>query len=211
MQNRELISAFSHIIFCIVAIFLTVIAIKKGIMLQSTKHIISYTVYGICMILLYLTSGAYHLSQKGSSLKFKLKKLDHIMIFFMIAGTYTPFSLLILNGFWRWSILIIVWILALLGLFFKLYYIHASRSLYTTIYLLMGWIIIFAIYPLYKNLSIYGLIWLVIGGLFYTVGAMIYAIKKPDPIPNIFGFHEIWHIFVILGTTSHYIAIYFYT
>ncbi|MGB9731701.1 MULTISPECIES: PAQR family membrane homeostasis protein TrhA [Calditerrivibrio] len=211
MKSREIISSLTHLIFGFVAIFLTFISVKKGVELKSVKHIVSYAVFGITMISLYFTSGLYHLTQKGSHKKIILKKLDHIMIFFLIAGTYTPFCLITLQGYVGSVILSAVWIIAIFGLFFKIYFINAPRSLYTTIYLSMGWIIIFAIYPLYKNLNIYGIYLLLMGGLFYTVGAIIYAIKKPDPFPDLFGFHEIWHIFVIAGTLCHFVAIYLYT
>jgi len=211
VKNREIISALTHLIFGFVAIFLTFISIKKGVQLKSAKHIVSYAIFGITMISLYFASGSYHLAKKGSHKKIILKKLDHIMIFFLIAGTYTPFCLITLQGYLGWFILSAVWIIALFGVFFKIYFIHAPRYLYTGIYLIMGWIIIFAIYPLYKNLHIYGTYLLLSGGLFYTIGAIIYAIKKPDPIPDLFGFHEIWHIFVILGTFCHFLSIYLYT
>lgn len=211
MEREELVSSMTHLMYAAVAVFLTVVAIFKGVRLSSPYHIVSYSIFGASMILLYLASGFYHLIPKNTKAKLILKKVDHIMIFFMIAGTYTPFCLITLNGGWGWSIFGTIWGLALSGLIFKLFFINAPRILYTSIYLIMGWIVIVAIYPIYKNLSASGLLWLVAGGIFYTVGAVIYAIKKPNPIPGVFGFHEIWHIFVILGTTAHFVSVYFYT
>jgi hemolysin III len=211
MQREELISSLTHLIFGIFAIFLTIIAIIKGVSLRSPYHIVSYSIFGISMILLYFSSGIYHFLPSKTDIKILFKKLDHIMIFFLIAGTYTPFCLITLKGVLGWSIFGIIWSVALAGLFFKIFCLNAPRILYTAIYVVMGWIIIFAIKPIYNNLSLNGFMWLVAGGLFYTVGAVIYALKRPNPVPGMFGFHEIWHIFVILGTSAHYISIYFYT
>ncbi|MCB4205017.1 hemolysin III family protein [Deferribacterales bacterium Es71-Z0220] len=211
MQREELISSLTHLIFGIFAIFLTIIAIIKGVSLRSPYHIVSYSIFGISMILLYFSSGIYHFLPSKTDIKKLFKKLDHIMIFFLIAGTYTPFCLITLKGVLGWSIFGIIWSVALAGLFFKIFCLNAPRILYTAIYVVMGWIIIFAIKPIYNNLSLNGFMWLAAGGLFYTVGAVIYALKRPNPVPGMFGFHEIWHIFVILGTSAHYISIYFYT
>ncbi|UOD34218.1 hemolysin III family protein [Deferribacteraceae bacterium V6Fe1] len=210
MHREELISSLTHLVFGVFTVFLTVIAILKGIRIESTYHIVSYLIFGISMILLYFSSGIYHFLPDRTEVKILFKKLDHIMIFFLIAGTYTPFCLITLHGVLGWSLFGIVWTIALAGLFFKIFCLNAPRVLYTGIYLIMGWIIVFAIKPIFNALPFPGFVWLVAGGLFYTVGAIIYALKKPNPYPGIFGFHEIWHIFVILGTTAHYISIYFY-
>jgi len=210
MHKDEFVSSFTHLVFGFFAIFLIVISITKGIKLGSTFHIISYSIFGISVILLYFSSGTYHFLPKNTDIKKLFKKLDHIMIFFLIAGTYTPFCLITLNGVLGWSLFCIIWLMAIAGLVFKLFCLNAPRVLYTGIYIVMGWVIIFAIKPLFNNLPFLGFVWLVAGGLFYTVGAIIYALKKPNPLPGIFGFHEIWHIFVILGTSTHFISIYFY-
>ncbi len=118
----------------------------------------------------------------------------------MIAGTYTPFCLVPLRGYWGWSIFGVVWGIAILGIFFKLFYIYAPRWLSTSLYVLMGWISVIAIYPIIKNIPAGGVFWLAGGGISYTVGAVVYATKKPDPWPNVFGFHEIWHLFVLGGS-----------
>jgi len=210
MHKDEFVSSFTHLVFGFFAIFLTVIFISKGIKLGSIYRIISYATFGTSVILLYFSSGIYHFLPKDTDIKKLFKKLDHIMIFFLIAGTYTPFCLITLNGVLGWSLFWIIWSMAIAGLVFKLFCLNAPRVLYTGIYIVMGWVIIFAIKPLFNNLPFLGFVWLVAGGLFYTVGAIIYALKKPNPLPGIFGFHEIWHIFVILGTSTHFIAIYFY-
>ncbi len=132
------------------------------------------------------------------------------MIFMMIAGTYTPFCLVPLRGYWGgWSIFGVVWGgIAILGIFFKLFYIYAPRWLSTSLYVLMGgWISVIAIYPIIKNIPAGGgVFWLAGGGISYTVGAVVYATKKPDPWPNVFGFHEIWHLFVLGGSFCHFMV-----
>lgn len=210
MHKDKFISSFTHTAFGVVFIFLSIILIVKGINLGSQYHIVAYSVFGFSMILLYFSSGIYHFLPINSDLKRIFKKIDHIMIFFLIAGTYTPFSLITLKGILGWTIFWIIWSMGIAGLIFKLFCLNAPRVLYTVIYIVMGWIIIFVIKPLFNSLPFLGFVWLVIGGLFYTVGAIIYALKRPNPLPGVLGFHEIWHFFVILGTLSHFFSIYIY-
>jgi hemolysin III len=160
------------------------------------------------MTLLFFSSAIYHLPDVNENKKKLLKRIDHIMIYFLIAGSYTPFCLIPLKGAWGWSILAIIWLIAFLGVIFKIFFINAPRKISTLIYLVMGWICIVAIYPLIKTMPTCGIFWLATGGLFYSIGAIIYAIKKPNPYPGKFGFHEIWHLFVIAGSACHYIVMY---
>lgn len=204
----EFLSSVTHLLFGIVSFFLFTVLLIKGINEKSVLKTVSYSIFGSSVILLYFSSGIYHLIPRLSPLKQFFRKIDHIMIFIMIAGSYTPFCLITLKGGWGWSIFSVVWSVALAGLFFKIFWINAPRILYTSIYLGMGWVVLVAIYPLVLKLNAPGVFWLFMGGLFYTVGAVIYAFKKPDPFPGIFGFHEIWHIFIILGTTSHFISVF---
>lgn len=210
MRIKDPVSGFSHL----AGAFLSVAALSVLVVLAAVNatawHIVSFSVYGAAMFLLYAASAAYHLiplNEKGTRI---LKKLDHVMIFMMIAGTYTPFCLVPLRGGWGWTIFGIVWGFAVVGIFFKLFYIHAPRFLSTSIYLAMGWISIIAIYPIVKNIPAGGVIWLASGGLLYSIGAVIYALKKPDPWPGVFGFHEIWHIFVLAGSFCHFMVMLLY-
>jgi hemolysin III len=132
------------------------------------------------------------------------------MIFVFIAASYTPVCLVVLGGGWGWSIFGTVWGLTIAGLFLKIFRLNTPRVLYTAIYVVMGWIIVVGIWPLQKAMAFMGLMWLLIGGLFYSVGAIIYATKKPDPIPRILGFHEIFHVFIMLGSFSHFWMMYRY-
>lgn len=204
----EFISSISHILFGFVSFFLSILLIKKAIGGNDPLIIFSISIFGISVALLYFSSGIYHLVPRSSVLKYFFKKLDHIMIFVLISGSYTPFCLNVIKGVAGWTMFISLWVITIFGIFFKIFWIHAPRILYTSIYLIMGWVGIAAIYPLYTKLTVTSIEWLIAGGLLYTIGAIIYAFKKPDPFPGIFGFHEIWHVFVILGTSSHFVAIF---
>lgn len=177
---------------------------------EKPWHLISFAVFGTSLVLLYTASTLYHLlplSDRGTTI---LRKIDHIMIFVLIAGTYTPICLIPLRGGWGWSLFATVWGLALGGLVLKLVWLHAPRWLSTSCYLLMGWLVVIAFFPLISAVPPGGILWLVAGGFFYTTGAVIYAAKKPNIVPGIVGFHEIFHVFVIAGSVSHFWLMYRY-
>jgi len=206
MVVKDPISGFSHLAGAVLSVVALVVLLSLSIYHATVWHIVSFSVYGASMILLYLASAAYHifpLQEKGTRI---LKKIDHVMIFMMIAGTYTPFCLVPLRGGWGWSIFGVVWGIAILGIFFKLFFIHTSRWISTILYIIMGWISVVAIYPIVINIPAGGVVWLVAGGVSYTVGAVVYATKKPDPLPGVFGFHEIWHLFVLGGSFCHFMV-----
>ncbi len=210
MRIKDPVSGFSHLAGAVMSVAALSVLVVLASMNATAWHIVSFSIYGSAMFLLYAASAAYHLiplNEKGTRI---LKKLDHVMIFMMIAGTYTPFCLVPLRGGWGWTIFGIVWGFAVVGIFFKLFYIHAPRFLSTSIYLAMGWISIVAIYPIVKNVPAGGVVWLAAGGLLYSIGAVIYALKKPNPWPGVFGFHEIWHIFVLAGSFCHFMVMLLY-
>lgn len=203
-------NGFTHFIGVILSITATFLLIIKSNDSQSLIGVISISVFGISMILLFTASTLYHwlkLSEEGIK---KLRKADHIMIFIYIAATYTPICIIVLKGYIGWLLLIAVWLVAIFGVIIKLFWMNAPRWLSTLIYVLMGWLAVVVIYPLFSSLEIDALLWLFTGGLFYTVGAIIYALKKPDPFPGILGFHEIFHLFVLAGSFSHYWLMYKY-
>jgi hemolysin III len=173
-------------------------------------HLVSFSIFGASLVLLYSFSSLYHLLPLSEEGILRMRKLDHIMIFVLIAGSYTPFCLVPLHGPWGWTLFGIVWGSALIGLVIKLFWMHAPRWLSTFIYLLMGWSCVIAIYPLIKTVPTGGMFWLIFGGLIYTVGAVIYAMKWPNFGFKHFGFHELWHLFVMGGSASHFIAVYHY-
>src|SRR5438094_589265 len=140
-----------------------------------------------------------------SRLARQAERLDHVAIFVLIAGTYTPVCLVTLRGGWGWSVFGVVWGLALLGLLLKLFFRHLPRWPSTALYVGMGWIAVVAVVPLVQSLPVSGLMWLVAGGVLYTLGAVIYAVKWPDPAPRVFGFHEVFHVFVLAGSITHFV------
>lgn len=162
---------------------------------------LSFVVFALGLILLYAASTFYH-SAKDPVWRFRLKVLDHIAIFILIAGTYTPFALITLKGTTGWIIFGIAWGIALTGTVLKIFFTGKYNTFSTLLYVGMGWIIIFAIEPLIENLSTGGLWWLFAGGFFYTLGALLYSVKK---IPYN---HALFHLFVLLGSFSHFMAIY---
>jgi hemolysin III len=173
----------------------------------NTLKEISLLVYGISLILMFSASAIYHMVKSRPEVIQRLRKFDHSAIYLLIAGTYTPICLHFFSGFWRWGLLGIVWGMALAGIGVKLFIIKAPRWVTAGIYLLMGWLAISAIREMLQSMPVSALVWLLVGGLFFTVGAVVYITKKPDFWPGIFGFHEVWHIFVILGCLSHFILV----
>lgn len=213
---KDPVSGLTHLAGAILSIVALVLLILWVNLYSDEKSwdIVSFSIFGVSMLLLYTFSTLYHLcnvSEKASTI---LRKLDHIMIFILIAGTYTPICLGPLRGAWGWSIFGIVWGLAVIGTAISAIWIKAPRWLTTGLYLGMGWAVIIATYPLIMTFADAGMFaslgWLLAGGLFYTIGAIIYGIKKPNlNIPGV-GFHEIFHIFVMLGSFCHFWFIFKY-
>ncbi|WP_423818658.1 hemolysin III family protein [Salinimicrobium sp. TIG7-5_MAKvit] len=175
--------------------------IFKALELNNNRIILSFAIFGTSLILLYSASTLYH-STKNLRKRFTFKVFDHIAIFVLIAGTYTPFALVTLQGRTGWIILGVVWTIALLGTFLKLFFTGRFKIFSTLLYVGMGWVIVFAIEPLMENLSSQGLWWLLGGGLAYTIGAILYSISK------IKYNHAIFHLCVLLGSFCHFMAIY---
>jgi hemolysin III len=207
---REPMNGFTHFIGIILAIIATILLINLSLNPYRPMHLISFTVFGFGMILLYTISTLYHWLKLSDAGILKLRKADHIMIFIYIAATYTPICIIALKGTLGWGLFGAVWFVALGGIIIKIFWMKAPRWISTFIYVLMGWLAVIVIYPLVNSLPTEALIWLLIGGLFYTIGAVIYAVKKPDPFPGVLGFHEIFHVFVLLGTFSHFWMMYKY-
>ena len=162
------------------------------------------------MILLYATSATYHMVISSDKVLKFLQRLDHSMIFVLIAGTYTPFCLIALNGKSGWILFSIITLIAICGIVFKLAWFNCPRILSTSIYIIMGWMAIFVFKPLFISLSIEGLILLIVGGILYTIGGVIYALKPKCLYFKYLGFHEIFHIFIMLGSLCHFLCIYLY-
>jgi hemolysin III len=161
-------------------------------------------VFGGAFITLFTFSALYHALKKQENEINIWRKLDHIAIFIMIAGTYTPVSYVYLDGGWRVAMLVIPWGLAALGVFFKLFWLRAPRVLSPVLYLGMGWMAIMPLKELFQAMPHYNFILLAAGGVAYTIGALIYAFKRPDPMPSVFGFHELFHVWILVGALLHY-------
>jgi hemolysin III len=203
---RNPISGITHFIGFLLSIAALFILMACASTEGTPWRIISFAIFGASLILLYGASSLYHLlplSPRGITI---MRRIDHIMIFILIAGTYTPVCLVALQGTLGWSLFGIIWGIAIGGIFIALFWINAPRWLSTSIYLIMGWLIIIAFYPLTQAIPFGGIVWFVLGGLCYSIGAIIYAIKRPNPIPDFFGFHEIWHLLVMAGSFCHFWA-----
>ena len=171
---------------------------------------ISLTVYGVSLVLLFSASATYHMVKAKPKVIEKLRKLDHTAIYLLIAGTYTPICVIMFRGFWQWGILVIIWTLALTGIILKMFFINSPRWLSAGVYVMMGWLCLAGTGEMLHALPTGALAWLAAGGIIYTIGAIIYATRKLDFFPGKFGFHEVWHIFVILGALAHFIMVAFY-
>ncbi|MFC2160428.1 hemolysin III family protein [Acidobacteriota bacterium] len=165
-------------------------------------------VYGLSLISLFSASSAYHAFKMSETSSTIWRKLDHIAIFILIAGTYTPVSYIYMDGVWLWVIIGSQWFIVACGIVFKFYFIRAPRIISPILYLLMGWMALIPMPDILKTVPIFSLILLFAGGISYSLGALIYAIKKPNPKPGFFGFHEIFHIFVLFGAVLHFLVVY---
>ncbi|MFZ1041639.1 MAG: hemolysin III family protein [Anaerolineales bacterium] len=202
---REPINGLTHFFATIVAAIGLIALLIIG--WNSAVKEISLSIYGISLILLFAASATYHMVKAKPRVIERLRKIDHSAIYILIAGTYTPFCILMFQGFWKWGLLSLIWSLAVIGAAAEVILIKAPRWLRVSVYVMMGWIVIAAIGEMLKVMPIGALVWLLAGGVIYTLGAILYATKKLDLFPGKFGFHELWHIFVILAALTHFIAI----
>lgn len=199
-DKEELVNAITHAIGAVMAlaglVMLIIMAASEG----TAWHVVGFTIFGSTMVLLYLASTLYH-SVSASHLKSVFRKLDHMAIYLLIAGTYTPFCLVVLHGYFRWLIFGIVWGLAIFGIIFKLFYTGKKELLSTILYLAIGWMGVLVMKSLYHLMSLQGFIWLLLGGVLYTIGTYFYTHHK------IKYNHGIWHLFVLAGSSFHYFAV----
>jgi len=202
--STELMNGVTHgvgfLLSIVGLVVLVVLAASRG----GARHVVACSVYGSTLIILYLASTLYH-SVSAPRAKPLLRLFDHIAIYLLIAGTYTPFTLLTLRGGWGWSLFGVIWGLALLGSAFKILFIDRFPKFSVVIYLAMGWMALVALKPLLAAMPTGGLLLILAGGLAYTVGVVFYAC---DSIPHN---HAIWHVFVMLGSTFHFFAVVLYT
>lgn len=201
---REPVNGLTHAAGALLSIAGLSVLMAAAVTAGKTTHVVAFSVYGASLILLYTASALYHLLRVSQQAIAVLRRIDHMMIYILIAGTYTPVCLIVLPGMWGIGMLVFIWTLAAAGVLFTLFWMNAPRWLYTSLYVGMGWSAAIAIVPLMQSLPLEGLLWLLAGGVFYTGGAVMYAMKKPNIIPGWLGFHEIWHLFVIAGSFCHF-------
>src|SRR5262245_33711422 len=173
----------------------------------TPAKVISLIIYGVSLIFLFSASATYHMVQVKDKVLEIFRKVDHAAIYFLIAGTYTPFCVNAFDGFWKWGMLSIIWSLAVIGIIVKVFYIRAPRWLNAGIYIVMGWLSIAGIGQMLAVLPGWVLGWLIVGGVTYTLGALVYVTKIFNFRPGVFGFHEMWHIFVMLAAAAHFFAV----
>ncbi|WP_087972639.1 PAQR family membrane homeostasis protein TrhA [Oceanobacillus rekensis] len=208
---REPINALTHLFGAIMAVIgLVALVMKASATTDNALAVVAVAIFGVSMILLYSASATYHTVIAKDSIIAFLRRIDHSMIFVLIAGTYIPFCLISLNGVTGWILFGVISGLAIAGVTFKLVWFHSPRWLSTSLYVLMGWIVVFFSGSLAPEIGTNGMIFLIIGGLFYTIGALIYWLKPDFLSFKLFGFHEIFHIFILFGSLFHFICIYGY-
>lgn len=204
MYKGEKFNSYSHLIGTILAFigasFLVSVAIEK----QDTFKIVGFSVYSIMLIFLYTTSTIYHSVPVGRFKDF-FRQLDYISIYLMIAGSYTPFTLITLKGSWGWSIFGVIWGLALIGIIQEIVIGKKTRRYSLLIYLLMGWLIVLAIKPLLASLAPMGVVWLASGGLAYTFGVIFFVFDE-----KVRHFHGIWHLFVLAGSICQFLCLFLF-
>jgi len=202
---REPVNGLTHLGGAIAAVFgmIALIVISR---VQPVK-IVSVLVYSFSLIAMFCASAIYHMANVKPFFLQTLRKIDHSAIFLLIAGTYTPFCLLAFTGFWHWGLFALIWVIAVIGVLVSIFYIKSPRWLHTGIYVVMGWLCVMAAPQMPAVLPVASMVWLFLGGVIYTLGAVVYATKILDFVPGKFGFHEIWHIFVLLGALAHFLAV----
>lgn len=204
MENGEKFNTYSHLAGALLALVGSVVLVMLGVLGGDVWKIVSFAIYGTTLVLLYGFPTLYHNAARGKS-KILLQKLDHNAIYLLIAGSYTPFTLVSLRGPWGWSLFGVVWGLALLGMSQELWLQQKTRLVSLVIYILMGWVALVAVVPLVAVLSWSGFAWLAAGGIAYTAGIIFFVYENKHP-----HWHGIWHIFVLAGSALHYCAILFY-
>lgn len=206
VKTQELFNFYSHFAGAVAAIIGTVyLAIAAS---DSASGLVTALIYGISVVFLFSASTLYHAFKKEENELSFWRKMDRLAIFFMIAGTFTPICYFCLDGSYKWMMIAFQWGLVGVGLISQIFFPGAPRKLYAVLYLFMGWSALFTLKQMLANMSSSQAILLVSGGVSFTIGAIIYAVKKPRMIPGIFSFHELFHIMVLIGGILHYAMIY---
>ena len=201
-------SAITHGVGAVLALIGTIALLVRSAQMGSPLHFVLFAVYGLSMIGLYTASTLYHCLNTSVNGRIALRKYDHCSIYLLIAGSYTPICLTALKNCGGPLLLSAVWVLAVAGVILTIAKLAIPRWLTSTIYIVMGWLAIFAIVPIYRVLPADGFFWLLLGGILYTVGGVLYAVKWPGRNNPRFGCHEIFHVFILLGSACHFVMMY---
>ena len=203
-------SAVTHGVGAALAVAGTVLLSVRSALRGLGPWASAFSIYGASMILLYTASTLYHCLNTPVRGRLALRKWDHCSIYLLIAGTYTPLCLMPLRtvGAWGWTLFGVIWALAIAGIVMTMFWVNSPRWVTSGVYLFMGWLAVIALYPLWTALGGKGLFWLLLGGVLYTVGGVLYALKWPGRDNPRFGCHEIFHVFIVLGSAAHFMLMY---
>ncbi len=200
--GEELANFISHAAGGVLSVAALVILIIRAVSLGNTLDIVSFTIFGAALVLMYTTSSIFH-ALKWNKAKEIFEILDHSVIYVLIASTYTPFLLIVVGGKEGITLLVIEWLICILGIVFKSFFVQKFVVFSTLLYIIMGWLVVFVWYDLLANISNLSLVFLILGGLFYTIGTLFY-------MSRLFKYHHlVWHIFVIFGSIAHFFSVYF--
>ena len=204
---KDPVSSLTHFSAALLSLIGLILLVYLAAIKATAWHIVSFSIYGASLVLLYTSSTLYHSLNLSIRTNEILRQLDHAMIYILIAGTYTPVCLVVLRGGWGWSLFGINWTLAIAGVILKMVFPNPRRWLLVVLfvfYIVMGWLIVIAFIPLVHILPSGGVFWLILGGIFYTAGTIFLNQKIKDLIPGVFGAHDVWHLFVMAGSFCHF-------
>jgi len=203
-KRKEMISGITHLVATLLSVAGLVLLVVLAVIRGSAIHVVAFSIFGASLILLYLSSALYHFISSEHRAKRLFQKIDHSMIYVLIAGTYTPIALIVLPPAWGWSIFGVIWGFAIVGLLVTFSRLAIKKWLPTTLYLLMGWLIVVAFWPLQAALPHQGLFLLILGGVLYTLGTIFFVLDTRKHLSRYFSFHDIFHLFVMAGSISHF-------
>lgn len=209
-KTQEIVSAWTHGLALALSVVGLIVLVVLAVETATPWHIVSFSIYGASLIVLYAASMLYHVMNAIKGFNPFYQKLDQAMIFLLIAGTYTPLCLVSLRGEWGWSMFGIIWGLALFGIITKLVFAQFNRWIINLYYLLMGWLVVISYAPLMRALPLPAFVLIFVGGFFYTAGVLLMGLERKIRISRYIGMHEVFHIFVMFGSASHFLVMYWY-
>ncbi len=205
----EVINTVTHMAGAIFSLLGTVLLITLSAAAGKIWHIVAFSLYGFSLVLLFLASSFHHGISHSKKLDGFFRLFDYLAIFLLIAGTYTPLCLILSRDAWGWSTFGVIWALAAAGITIKSAFPNVPKWFTNTLYVCMGWVGIAMVVHIMPAIGMEGIMLILIGGILYSAGSVIFYIEKPNPIPGKFGFHEIWHIFVLAGAVIHYLFMFY--